>query len=390
MPQPSFRSFIGIAKDSVNTTLSAAVAVGATSIPVVGTSIAASTTIFFVDGPSSESRAVTAGGGTSTLTVAATTFAHPANTYVYAQLTASLGPTDYFPVTSLEFHDVYQQLSDKGYRGSAVDEYNRIQGPVNSEITLGGDLYTDTIGYMLGGIFGAVDFSAGTPNQHDFSVKNTGDTQPTPFVLYDFDVVNTRSFAGTKFEELAFKLDPAGLVTWTAKARGYTSGVVANPTQSYSTVGASPAWQVQATIGGTALLTVVSADITIKRAIQPIWTLQAIQNPYKIFLGQCSASGTLTFVMEDDTQLANYLNQSQPSLDLTLTAGTGATQQQFKLHFTKANFDDATPKQVGKPYIELTVPFTAIANTTDATTAGTGYSPLKATIKNTKSTGTYQ
>lgn len=390
MPNPSYRSFIGVAKDSVNTTLSAAVAVGATSIPIVGTGVAASSTIFFVDGPNSESRAVTAGGGTSTLTVAATTFAHAANTYIYAQLTASIGPVDYIPVTSLEFHDVYQQLDDKGYRGSAVEQYNRIQGAVNTEISLGGDLFSDTAGYLLGGIFGATDFTGGTPNTHAFSVKNTGDTQPTPFVWYDFDVVNTRSVAGSKLEELDFKFDPSGLITWTAKARGYTSGVVANPTASYTTVTPAPAWQCSATIGGTSVLTVVSADVTIKRQIAPIWTLQGIQNPYKIFLGPLSVTGKMTIVMEDDTQLLNYLNASQPSLDLTYTAGTGSSQQYFQLHFTKCNFDDATPKQVGKPYVELDVSWTGLANTTDATTAGSGYSPMKATIKNTKATGTFQ
>jgi tail tube protein len=390
MPQPSFRSFIGIAKDSVNTTLSAAVAVGATTLPVVGTGIAASTTVVIVDGPLSEVRAVSGGGGTSSLTVAALTNAHPANTYVYAQLTASVGPTDYFPVTSLEFKDNYAQLDDKGLRGSNVDTYNRIQGTVNSEISLGGDLYTDTIGYLLGGIFGATDFTGGTPNTHAFSVKNTGNGQPTPFVLYDFDVTNTRAFAGSKFSELAFKLDPAGLVTWTAKGMGMSSAVVSNPTASYSTVTASPAWQAAATIGGTAVLTVVSADVTIKRELDAIQTLDGTQNPYSIFQGRCSASGSMTIVMEDDTQLLNYLSASQPALDLTLTTGTGASQQYFQLHFTKCNYDSAVPKQGGKSYIELDIAFTGVANTTDATTAGTGYSPLKATIKNSKATGTFQ
>ena len=390
MPNPSFRSFVGIAKDSINTTLSAAVAVGATTLPVVGTGIAASSTVFIVDGPLSESRTVTAGGGTSSLTVSALTNAHAANTYVYAQLTASVGPANYIPVTSLEFQDKYTQLDDKGYRGSNVDSYNRVQGVVNSEISLGGDLFTDTVGYLLGGIFGASDFTSGTPNTHAFSVKNTGNGQPTPFLIYDFDVTNTRVFSGSKLSELAFKLDPSGLVSWTAKAQGMTSAVVSNPIQSYTNVNASPAWQAAATIGGTAIPTVVSADVTIKRANDVVQTLDGTQNPYSIFVGPCSASGSMTLVMEDDTQLLNYLQASQPSLDLTLTTGTGATQQYFQLHFTKCNFDSAVPKQTGKSYIELDVAFTAVANTTDATTAGTGYSPLKATIKNALATGTYQ
>jgi len=359
-------------------------------VPVVGTGIAASTTIFIVDGPLSESRAVTAGGGTSSLTVSALTSAHPANTYVYAQLTASVGPTDYFPVTSLEFSDKYDQLDDKGLRGSNVEVYNRVQGVVNSEISLGGDLYTDTIGYFLGGIFGATDFSGGTPNTHAFSVKNTTTGQPTAFVLYDFDVVNTRAFSGAKFSELQFKLDPSGLVTWSAKGMAMSSAVVTTPTASYSTVTASPAWQAVATIGGTSLMTVVSADFTIKRQLDIVQTLDGTQNPYAIFTGPCGVSGSMTIVMEDDTQLLNYLNASQPALDLTLTTGTGATQQYFQVHLTKCNYDSAVPKQTGKSYVELDVAFTGIANTTDATTAGTGYSPAKVTIKNSKATGSYQ
>lgn len=390
MPLAAFKSFVGVAKDSIFTTLSAAVAAGATTVPVVGTSIPASSTIFIVDGALSENRAVTAGGGTSSLTVAALTNAHPANTYVFAQLTASVGPTDYIPITSLEFDDAFAQLDDKGYRGSNVDTYNRMQGTVNSEFSLGGDLFTDTIGYLLGGIFGATDFTGGTPNTHAFSVKNTTNCQPTPFVIYDYDGVNARAFSHAKFEELDFKLDPAGLVTWTAKGRGYTSSIVSTPTPSYSTVPPSPAWQAVATIGGTSLMTVVSANVNLKRAMDVVQTLDGTQNAYEIFVGEMSATGTLTVVMEDDTQLNNYLQASQPSLDLTLTNGTGATQQYFQLHFTKANYDKATPKQTGKSYVEIDIPFTGVANTTDATTAGTGYSPLKATIKNTKATGTFQ
>jgi len=42
---------------------------------------------------------------------------HPGFTYVYAQPTASVGPTDYIPVTGdPDFMDAYTQLDDKGNR----------------------------------------------------------------------------------------------------------------------------------------------------------------------------------------------------------------------------------------------------------------------------------
>jgi hypothetical protein len=163
---PVYRSFLGVAKDAVTTTLSAAVAAGATTVNVVGTGVAASTTIFIWDGPLSESRAVSAGGGTSALTVAALTNAHPANCYVTAQLTASVGPADYIPVTTLKPQDHYDLLEDKGYRGSMGDVYNGVQGTRYSDFDLGGDCFADTIGYLVGGLLGAVDFAGGSPNTH--------------------------------------------------------------------------------------------------------------------------------------------------------------------------------------------------------------------------------
>src|SRR5438270_2050573 len=118
MPFASFRSNLGIAKDNPSTYLTAAIIATATSIPVNGTGVPAASTIYFVDGVNSESRTVTAGGGTATLTVAATTFAHPVNTPIVWQLTASLGPADFMPVTSLDPYESIANLPDMGIRGS--------------------------------------------------------------------------------------------------------------------------------------------------------------------------------------------------------------------------------------------------------------------------------
>src|SRR5438132_8048254 len=227
MPLASQRAFVGIAKDTIDTTLSAAVAAGATSIPVVGTVVPALSTIFFLDGPNSESRAVTAGGGTSTLTVAATTNAHGVNCPIYAQLTASLGPVNYIPVTpgGVDYTDSYAMIPDTGIRGSNVENYGVTQAAGFSTISLAGELIPDVFGYLLGGIFGAVDFSGGSPNTHTFACMNTAASQgqPTPFLIYIYDGYNTRAFAGAKISELTLKVDPAMNISWTAKANAFPS-----------------------------------------------------------------------------------------------------------------------------------------------------------------------
>lgn len=385
---PTYRTFIGVAKDSTNTFLAAATAVGATTITTTDT-VAASSTIFFVDGQFSESRAVTGGGGTTTLTVSATTYAHSANCYIYVQLTASIGPTDYIPVTSVDWQDVIAQLPDKGYRGSNVESYGSSDGIAHAELTIGGDVFADTIGYMLGGVTGATDFTGGTPNQHDFSAKNTGDGQATPHVLYVSTAVNTRAIAHSRWESVSLNLDPAGLLTYQAKAIGKPSGIVANPTASFSSIAVEPVWQVIATVNGSASNRVISASIDFKRkAVSPIHTQRGVQDAYRLFQGPLTVTGKATFLMEDETELALYLANTQGVMDFTFAQGSGASATQVKVHMTKVNLDLAKPT-FGKDWLEVDATFEGLANTTDATTAGTGYSPAKVTLKNTKSTGTY-
>jgi hypothetical protein len=389
MPLATYRSFLGLAKDASATTLAAAVASGATTVTIVGTGVPASSTIFIWDGPLSESRAVTAGGGTSTLTVAALTNAHPAGVYITSQLTASVGPTDYIPVTSIEPEDMYAPLEDKGYRGSVGDVYNFIQGPAHSEFSLAGDVFADTIGYFIGGVLGATDFTGGTPNTHAFSAKNTGDTQPTAFTLYDFDAATCRAYAQSRFSDVSFKFNNEGLLTWTAKATGVASGIVATPTVSFSTVAPLATWIGVVTIGGTVVTTLVDADLGIKRPVLAIQTLDSTQHPYKIWSSApVSVDGKLTFVMEDETELLRMLNNTQPSLDILFSTGTGASQQQIQFHCTKVAYRTAKVNR-GQDYVQLDVAYQGVANVTDATTAGTGYSPIKVTTKNTKATGTY-
>jgi hypothetical protein len=394
MPNPSWRSWIGIAKDT-NTTLSAAVAAAATSIPVVGTSIPASSTITFVDGVNTESRVVTAGGGTSTLTVAALTNAHPAGCYITWQLSANVGPVDYIPVTGIQVQDNQVQIKDKGLRGSAAVNFGNVAGVRQSALTISGDVFPDTFPYWVAGVLGAVDFAGGTPNTHTIALKNTTDTQPTPFSVFDYNGIDTRIYAGLKVEEVALNFDPAGLLTYSAKCQSWASGPF-TPTPAvslaYSSLAPEYGWGVQATVGGSNISYVRKASLSIKRPASVINTLALMQDPYKVWSGPATASGSLDLVFEDNTQLNNFLNNSQPSLTLLFTpVGTGANATTLQFTMTKANFETYVPNQTDAAgYVTATLNFEALANTTDANTAGTGYSPIKVTAKNAKSTGTYQ
>lgn len=395
MPFASFKGFVGVAKDTTDTYLTAAAAAAATTVTVnSATGITTSSTIFFIDGTNTESRAVT-NVSSNTLTVAALTNAHSANCPIYAQATASLGPANYLPLTTMEFADDYAMIDDKGLRGSNVDTYAETQAAGKGAFTIGGDVFADTFGYVLGSVFGAVDFTGGSPNQHTFAGMNTNASagQPTPLIWYYYNGNVTRAFSGAKISEVQIKIDPKNNITWTAKGLANTGIIVTTPTASYSAIVPQVAWTITPTVGGTILPRLLTADITIKRSTtDAILTAQGVQTPYKIWDSALMVDGSLNFVMEDDTDLVNYLNNSQPSLTLAATTGSGASQTGITIQLTKAAYLSGwKPKQTGgSGYVEVGGPFRGISNTTDANTAGGGYSPCRVVLKNAIASGSYQ
>lgn len=58
------------------------------------------------------------------------------------------------PVTSLTPSDKLELLKDMGWRGSAVESYGHVSGPLFANMDFGGDVFPDAIGFPLVGILG--------------------------------------------------------------------------------------------------------------------------------------------------------------------------------------------------------------------------------------------
>lgn len=305
----------------------------------------------------------------------------------------AVAATDFIPFTSITPVDQIKYLDDKGMRGSMVDEYDVIQGTIHSEFEFGGDVFPDTIGYMVSGVLGEVATTgASAPYTHVINVLNSqaSNGQPTTFTISDYYSLgssSTRQFAGTQFESIDFKFSADALLTYTTKAKGYQSATATNPTPSFSAVTPVPSWSGVVTLNGSASTVLASGNCMIQRPVDPIFTIDGNQRPYQLFAGPVTANGSLTLVFESDTELGYYLNNSKPALDIDFLAGTGASTTEVKLHMTKCAFTLAKIER-SKDYIELSVTYKALANTTDIGTSG-GYSPIKVTLKNAKASGTY-
>ena len=311
----------------------------------------------------------------------------------------AVSPTAFIPVAvgKIKPIDVVAPLFDEGLRGSSVKEYAYIQGRQHSTFEFGGAAFADTIGWALGGVLGSVATTTGTPNTHIISLKNSvgsvgSDTQPTAFTLTDFYTAQNRAYAGCQIHDLAFNFSSEGLLEYDAKATGFASAQTAATAPSWSTVLPTPVWAATVSINSATIANAVEGSITMTRSANPIFGLNGggtnPRNPYAVFLGPLEVKGQLKFVMEDDTQLTNFLSNNQYPLTINWAQGSGASATQISATISKGAYTAAVIDR-SKDFVEVMVDLTGISNTTDAGSTG-GYSPIKWTLQNTIGANIYQ
>lgn len=306
-----------------------------------------------------------------------------------------VAPTTFIPVSVSKVKpvDIIDPLYDEGLRGSLVKNYNYIQGRKHSTFDFGGPVFPDTIPFALGGLLGSVvTTGSSAPYTHTISLKNasaTGaDAQPTSFTLTDFYAANVRSYPGVQIHDFSLKFTAEGLLEYDAKGTGFASSTVSTPTPSFSTVLPVPTWQGTVSVGGVSVSNAVDGSLDLKRSSKPIFAVANTQNPYQVFVGALETSGKLKFVMEDDTQLTNFISNSQPAIVLNWANGSGSTATQIQATITKGAYTAAVIDR-GADYVVVEVELNAQGNTTDAGATG-GYGNIKWVVQNAVTAGTYQ
>jgi hypothetical protein len=305
-----------------------------------------------------------------------------------------VAPTDFIPVAkdSLKPQDMVDALYDTGLRGSNVLNYNYIPGRKHSTFDFGGAVFADTIGYGLAGIMGACATSgASAPYTHTISLLNsltTGtDTQPISYTLTDFYAVDVRSYPGCQFSDFSLKFNADGMLEYDTKTMGFSSSTVADPTPTFSTVLPTPVWRGTVSIGGSAVTNAMTGNIDMKRPVTPIYGISNTQDPYQVFLGPLEVTGKITFIMENDDQLTNFLSNSQPAIVLNWAYGAGAAAVQIQATITKGAYTAAVIER-GQDFVQVSIDLNGQGNTTDDGASG-GFAPIKWVLQNAKASGTY-
>lgn len=288
----------------------------------------------------------------------------------------------FMPSTTIATEDVRNYVADQAMRGSAVDSYNQIPTQSWGTFSFGAPVYLDTIGAPLKGLFGAEDQSGAGPFVHVFSTLNAGTFQAPTYSVTDYNGFEGRQFPYGVFSQVELTYGADGLLTGAFQGQSFTSTAVSKPTQTFSAKTAVAAYKTIVTVGGSATSLIESATVTIARQVNPIIALNGTVNPTNIWGGSIAVSGSLTAIFNDDTYLTPMLNGTATAVELSTTNGADI----LDIKCTNGLFTAAPITRGGNGYMEITIAFTGVANTTDANTAGGGYSPAKVTLTNTVST----
>lgn len=303
----------------------------------------------------------------------------------YGTVTA---PVALLPWTALQPADTNTLLLDASWRGSAAGTVGAETGVQESGLSLSGPVYPDSIGHLLAGALGDLGFTAGLPNIWTMALLNTGSQQPASYTVSLADVTGLVQWPGCKVASLQLSFNSGALLAWQAKLAGQPSivpGSLAMPAQSSEPV--QPGWIGAATIGGSSEPRLITADITLTRQIEAKRNATGQQAPWLQRTGLLTVNGHLNVAILTDTYRATFLAGSATSLDLNFQTSLSGALRQLRLHCSQVVWTTLQRGYGGK-WVDVTVAFEAIANSSDAGASG-GLSPVKVTLQNAVPSGSY-
>lgn len=154
------------------------------------------------------------------------------------------------------------------------------------------------------------------------------------------------------------------------------------PLNNPSAVVPVPAWQSTISVGGTAMTQAGEWAFSIKRELQVYWTAQGTQSPFVIGRGSLDATLSLHYtVSTDETALLNMLNNTQPSVTVTVNNGLAGTANiQCIMTSSVAAFTKAKPNRSAVLF-GYEDELQCVANATDVGGSG-GLGPMTITLIN--------
>lgn len=287
----------------------------------------------------------------------------------------SVAPTFWIPETKLDgMEPKIEQIRDESIRGNDSVLQASQQGTIHSEPAFDTYAYPELIPYLFRAIVGPDTVTGTSSYTHTFG-QPANLAQPPTWTLTEVDGVQPRSVPGCMLSELGIKVDAKAAVTLTTKWIGWPAvnqGTPGSYTPDVTTTNLS--WAATCKVNAVGVDRLVSCDMTIKRAVEPIFTANGVQTPRQVFADALEVDGKAKVIYESFTaDMTDYLNNNQTPFEIDLANGT----QTASLRMTKAA--RVTAAKDRQKWLQLDLDISGVFNTTDA-------GSLLATVVNSVST----
>lgn len=287
--------------------------------------------------------------------------------------TPMAAPTIFIPVDSPKWDPKETMLEDNNLRGFMGDTYQQIAGSRYDEVSYKTYLYSDSVAAHFKAVLGGTDVVTGSadPYTHKLALYNGNGAdaaQPPSYTVFVGHGSKVKQVPGCKLSDLKLTVKaneaPTLDITWV----GMVALDITPPTNTPTTQAPYPPSTAAITIGGANLGKWSDITIDFKRDVKALFTLNGTQTPAAIYAGTLSVTGSGTAVYQGttDTDLMNYLNNTQPALTVAVNP-PGDAVHTLTVQMSKVAYKSATPTPNSSGWMTLPISIKGLMNATDAT-----------------------
>tara|TARA_Y100000310_G_scaffold317924_1_gene371375 strand:+ start:429 stop:1379 length:951 start_codon:yes stop_codon:yes gene_type:complete len=273
------------------------------------------------------------------------------------------------PVNEFSSSPTYEVIRDSGMRGVGARDFDSIQGAGRGEFTMGGLVYCDEIGHLLLAMMGSVSVSGSTVFTHTFVQGDTPGSLTVEEDVSDAAANLALQFTGARAGELGFSFDAGtGVLEFTSSWMSKIPTKVTGASPAVSGTLTEPWGGWRGTVASSGLTSIiVSADFTLSRELQPVYTAQNSQEPFAIMQGPLSFEGRLVLAAEDLTEFDTWKAHTEQSFVIAFTTGSGDARNSFQITATVLNLANG-PFEIDRSAagVVFGLPVLGLWNSTDA------------------------
>jgi len=236
----------------------------------------------------------------------------------------------------------------------------QVSGDIASELTYGA--FDDLLAAALGGTWATGVPSAGTDQ------LKVGETLTSFTVRRHFsDISLYEVFTGVRFSGISLSVQPNQIstISLTCMGKDKTTGNISGATRSAVNTNTPFSGHEAGTIkeGGIAYAGITGLELSLSNGIEAAFELGSDTTGDHI-IGRSNVTGTVTAYFSNATLLDKFINETESSLEYTMTDVDGNT---LRFVIPRIKYTGGQPDVSGEGAITLSMPFQALYDTSTST-----------------------